>query len=78
MASIQDLGHQVAGRVPEGRDARWPPAIANRNAPELAEAMRRMDDAFAEHRATTDPIERLFGALRLRDEVARAGLRVPT
>ena len=72
MASIQDLGHQVAAAYRKGVTLDGRP-IANRNAPELAEAMRRMDDAFAEHRATTDPIERLFGALRLRDEVARAG-----
>jgi Domain of unknown function (DUF4157)/Bacterial toxin 4 len=66
-------GHEVAEAYRRGQTVDGRP-IRTADAPELAAAMRAMDEAFTAHRdaAATDPVARLVGLELLRGQVARA------
>ena len=72
--TVMDLRREVAAAYRRGETLEGHP-LRGADPLGLADAIARMDRAFDDYlaAAATDPIERLFGLLRLRDEVARAG-----
>jgi putative RNase toxin 4 of polymorphic toxin system len=72
-ADLVNLGEQVAEAYRRGRTLEGRP-IRGGDAPELAQAMERMDQAFVDHRAARaqDPVAHLLSLLQLQAEVVRA------